>query len=548
MKTKIKQEKSKNFNELLTLFKIQFKERKNLDFKKKSAAVVFFSLQLLIFGGVFAAASLLFNFFKLFVGITGTQDVLSFITLILTTFFVIFAVSGLMKCLYSSSDNLLLFSFPVSSNNIFISKILVYLALELISSATFLLPVLLAYGLFAKAGFLFVLMSIIISAILPFVIVSLSALLSIPFHYLSTYIKNSRVLSVVTFIVLAGTATTLYAYLMSNIGTEISFMEKLNAINFKILNFISRVVNATFIFKAMTDIIYINAFWWLKLLIMILLIGVFSVAAIFGVRPFFFKMATRESEQVLKKNFKPLLGKANGSLGSSIRKEFLLLSRSPDSVLAAVVGVVLTPIVLYAANALLGALALREAGKLMVVAGNILIISMILLSGNRNSATGITKEGKAFYLTKSTPVTFITLGYAKISIDFILSSISLFATAIVLITTTNIGVLSSIFITIFCLILNLAQIFISFENDLKKPITDWYDEAEGVRNSTNVGKSQGMGYLLALVAGIVALFVLMTNSLTAAWIKLLIMAVAILIFRIFIFNKRVKYYYQDIEL
>ena len=94
--------------------------------------------------------------------------------------------SQLMNSLYDSKENQILMSFPVTDNDIFISKLIVSYLSELLRSLNFIIPLLIGVGIIKDMGFTYYLGVIVLMFVLPFLATIISSLISIPL----TFFKN----------------------------------------------------------------------------------------------------------------------------------------------------------------------------------------------------------------------------------------------------------------------------------------------------------------------------------------------------------------------
>ena len=81
--------------------------------------------------------------------------------------------------------------------------------------------------------------------------------------------------------------------------------------------------------------------------------------------------------------------------------------------------------------------------------------------------------------------------------------------------------------------------------DIMNPQTEQYATTGGHSNNPNENKSNLFAFLLAFLFFIVSLL-LFTEGITVAWIKVMCIALAFMIARIYLFFAKVQVYYKEV--
>ena len=220
---------------LKTLVMMQLKDKLNFSFKadKKGTltklilyfvlfavvtaiiAVVFYiSDLLLIFGSMKAVPIPIFNLF--------------FIVMLLLS--IVSCIAKLTDSLYFSKDNLVLLSYPVRPNIVFLSKLIVFYIIELIKNVIYLIPMFLAYGIiygFKIGYFPWVILMFFIVAAIP---VAIAAIASIPTMLVKMFLRKRPLLQDLSLLVLLIVATVFIFILINMIPEKLHFMTRWNSL------------------------------------------------------------------------------------------------------------------------------------------------------------------------------------------------------------------------------------------------------------------------------------------------------------------------------
>lgn len=221
---------SNRFGGLGTLVMIQLKDKLNMSFKAdKKGALTKIMLKVILFIIVTVVIFVVFTLLdKLIIFGSTTKSfpfpLFSFIFSAMIILSIITCIASLTKSLYFSRDNLTLLSYPVKSDVVFLSKLIVYYILSLLREATFILPMFLAYGLAYKFSILYFIWLIPMFAIICMVPVAIASIVSIPWMYISMYLrKNPLIQDIVTLLLLIAGAGFLF-FVIDKIPSNLHFL------------------------------------------------------------------------------------------------------------------------------------------------------------------------------------------------------------------------------------------------------------------------------------------------------------------------------------
>lgn len=457
------------------------------------------------------------------------------------------ASSGLTHSMYLARDNQLLFSYPVKANEIFMSKIAVFLTYELLRNITYLFPFLLAFGLNASGGvgigYYFLIIPIVV--LLSLIPVLIGVLLSIPITFIGRWLKERPLIAgILVTLILLGVFLSIVE-IVSMLPDKISFIGMYGKIYTAMVAFINGVsAYGLYLINIANIMLSIN--FLVNLAIIIVLIGVLISLAYYVSRPIYFKMAINSYEFSNKRKYKMSKLTLNKPFLSFVSKEFKLLRRSSGSFISSLITLLTLPIVLYVLNNMIGRFNIQETGESIKLAANVFLGLIVLLSANSGSATAFSKEADRAYLLKVAPISIKKQAMAKIIFNLILSVLVLILTCVVIAYTTNISGINMFFMFMLFLIVNVGHILWSLEIDFMDPQFKVHESNEDSKENKNIAKSVGIGIVIALLTAIASLM-LLRGTFTSGWITLIILAALFLSVRIYLFMNKLQVYFKRIE-
>lgn len=483
-------------------------------------------------------------------------------TVIVVVYTIMFLMSclscsfGLMKTLYTSSDNQVLLTLPVKSNMVFVSKLIVFYLYELVKNTYFTLPMFLAYGIFSGFSLLFypwLLFSFFFISALP---VLIGALISIPLMYLTSWLKQTKIIRLILYFAFVGILVYVIVSLISMIPENINLITSFGSISWSIREFLTEfneifkplaliVTMVCGVFNRNTfkwELFSLNTLWILLGIIAILLI-LFLLAYLIS-RPLFFKMASKPFEykkKIIKKTYN---NTKNKILKTSILKEFKTSFRQSEFIYNYLTILIVLPISILLLNKIFNAMNTRLQGEFMTYSFNILMILLISLASNSIVSSIYSKDGRTAYLMKTVPHKHYKYLFPKLIVPLFLTSISMLATSIIFGSFAKIGVLNTILIYFSLLGFYVGHLFWSAELDLMNPQNEQYATTGEVSSNPNEKKSTILAFLIAFLVFAISLFFFMENQ-TYTWIKLAIIGVVFAVFRTHLYFTNIKVYYNE---
>ncbi|MGI6768799.1 MAG: putative ABC transporter permease subunit [Bacilli bacterium] len=495
---------------------------------------------------------LLIFFFQSFSLISINKNKLLFILFVYNLLSVLFCLNDLTKSLYQIHDEFSL-SFPVKPEEVFIAKIFLQYYYEFFKNIFFLAPLFLGYGLvkgFLSLGYLSVLLIILV--ILPLLTVLISALVSIPYYYLRYLIREYPLIKYLFF---TGIVVAIFAFLnlwINKIPESIKIFDFWYDVLVAFDGFAMQVNRFAFYSSWIIDAFFkIALFKNLGSLLMLAIVLV--VLNYFVARPLYFKIINNLKESQSGKKFKhkpkPLKLNKKGQVdyySLFLDKEMKLFFRDEKQMKSTYTYVLLFPLLLFCLNVIYSSFKINYLGQLIIYVINIFLGLVLLLSSNISSAMALSGEGEEFYLLKIAPINVKNILWAKITVNFLVSTIIILITIVSLSFVAFINVRELAYIALIYYFVNTGHIFWSFELDLMNPRIKEAIEGETIDDNKNATKSIFIGVILAFIFAFLAYFFISKES-YEGWYKVIAIAIMFFLARLYLLINRLNVYFKEIE-
>ena len=214
---------------LKTLVVMQLKDKLNFSFNAdKKGALTKLILRFILFAVVTAIIAAVF-FLSKFLAIFGKAadvpiSVFNFFFITMTLLSTISCIASLTNSLYFSKDNLVLLSYPVRPNIVFLSKLVVYYILELLKSITYIIPMFLAYGIIFGFKFGYYPWLLFMFFVISAVPVAIASIVSIPYMYIKMFLMKRPLLQDMFFVALLITGTVFAFIIINSIPENLHFL------------------------------------------------------------------------------------------------------------------------------------------------------------------------------------------------------------------------------------------------------------------------------------------------------------------------------------
>lgn len=573
---KVKDKNGFSLKKLWALVMVQFREKVDFSWAKERKTliqkIVFSILKfLLVAGGTFGAGYILM-FTRTIYANDFVNVYLIFFT-VYTALNVINITVGLMKSLYYAEDNKLLVTFPVTSNVLFLSKMLVFFLAELKRSLDMLVPVTLGLILCGvtqgKISPICIFYSIIVLIIVVGLMVVFGALFSIPACYIYKAFKTIPILELISFLLLSAGVVALIVVAIGFIPENIDLMNEWPQMRESAQNTVDNFSNYIYPFTFIVRTIVGNptyvkgigitySFNFVSVLQSFALFGIMVVSAIgifFLIKPFYFYMMSKSFEFDKNPVDQERINPVHKRYITFINKEFKITFRDFEISGSYLFVYVLVPVLLLFIDTMFSAINRRLDGFIMTYAFNVLLMTIPYLASNSMIATLYSKEGRAAYIKKTKPVSPLMPLTSKLVFNLGLSIPSILACGIVFYNFAHadgqgVGVLSTILLSLTVLFVQYAHIFYSATLDIMNPQNERYATQGEDFVNPNERNSTIVGFIAAFVLAFITFFLLedsagRTGSYDEAFLKICLIGLFSCISCFVLFVLKIKAYYFE---
>ena len=555
-----------NWRALVTLVKMQLKEKMDLGYLRSKRKLIFKTTWLFVeFAAITAIIAVVFYFVKLLGLFSLVHDIP--VSVLALAFGVMLALSlvtdtiGLMKSLYFSKDNTVLLTFPATPSLVFLSKLATYYVYELRKSFMFTIPMFIAYGLVVREyglhdpeGFLFYPWLILMFVLVSSIPVLFAALLSIPAMFIYIFLNRVKVLQYLLYTALGVSAIALVWWLIGLIPEDINFIESWGNTYWEIQAFLDAYSRAFYAIYAFAELIVgrtvglssvIFHSGTLPTLLALIGIGCASLLLCFLCsKPLFYRMASTPFEFKKKDKIKAKANRKTLPFLSAMKKELVIGFRSNAFIKLGGVLIVVMPMAIYLLNKIYSAMDTRFIGTQMTVCFNIIIILLIMLMTNIDIASVYSRDGSSSYLNKVQPTPYAALLISKLIFPMIIALVGLIFTINVFAIESGISRNDALLIGVMIYGVYVAHLFSSAESDIMNPQYEQYATFNEQANNPNETGSGVSAIIMSVVVFAITLF-LSTRNDVGVWAKLAIVGAVFAAFKIFTYLSKIKAFYKE---
>lgn len=510
---------------------------------------------------VFILVAKMFSMFQYFNIVP--QSVMSLIFIVMLIASTLSCTIGLTKALYYSRDNAVLLTLPATPMQTFLSKIIIFYIFELKRSLSFIVPLFLAYFFLHGYSVGYYFWMLLCFAFVAMFTVALGALLSIPGMWIANVFNQHKTLQHICLILLVGGIAAALIYVIALIPTDLDFFEQSGKIKLALQSFFDGYAyyNPTALFgeaKELKPVYNLTLLilggdgfkpfeiWGslLRLLILLGTIALLAVAAVFIVKPLFYKMASTPFEYK-KKKVKEKHNIPYGKKIASVVHEMRVAFKTPERMFSNVGILISIPVLIMLLNKVFAAMNVDELGEFMIVAFNIMIVLLVALNANVYAASIYSREGRSSYLIKTQPTKPIYLILAKLVPNTLFVTLSLIITAFVVNDLTAIasGDVAMLFIGIY--FIYLTHLLMCAESDLMNPQIEIYATVGNDDSNPNETKMTAFAFGAAFLIALIVMLLLMMHENQNVYLKLMLVSAAVLARKIYIFVRKVVLYYKE---
>ena len=542
-------------SKLKTLFLMQIKEKIDFSFLKSKKQitfkVIFSILGFVVITALAYVVLFLCQFLNLFSALNKTPiSVMAVIFTIIFLLNLLTSMVGLSKTLYYSKDNQILITYPVSANELFLSKMLVYYIYEAKKNFSFIIPIFFAYGIISSLPFMFFIWFPVMITLFTLVPVLLGALLSFPVYFVLRFFQRFPIIKVILSLLLVGGIVAVVVLAINAIPDDINLIRSWGKISQAIRSFLSFFVDKFFVFYAITIFlcgrydgltpVLFTEYSWIVFLAMLGTISVLIILNFFISRPLYLKMSVKQFEFNNSKARKRPNVVHRGYFSSCINETKKSL-RDTNILSTTLATLVISPICILLLNSIYSAINTRLMGDYLVICFNVLIILLFTLAHNINVSNIFSKDGEAMMQNKLKPKSTFQVLSPYLVYNFISTTLILIASTSVFFVSINLRVIDRILLFFTLLFLAYTHIIWSAEIDFLHP-RDLKSQASANQNEI---KSIILTFAISLIFFGVLFFFLL-DALSGVYIKMFFATALLFLLRFWLFHHKSRVLFKEI--
>ncbi|MCL2556387.1 MAG: hypothetical protein FWE03_05175 [Firmicutes bacterium] len=420
-----------------TLIKLQFRAGVRLISRDKTLGktigkwILISLVALVLMAGFIAIYYMLATQFTVIeAGIDLTVEFLTFSIVGFMAIQTIFLIPMLIKVLDINNDREILLKFPISSKQIFISKIIVVYCFELLFALAILAPILIAYGIAINAAWWFYLIIPLFILFVPVFPFFLAIMAFFPVLKVTLWIKNKSSLTTLSYLLLLIAAVVLYMLMVQSFVKDVAY-GGLGAMLHDNADTIIRVATFLYPAKAFARLTYgtvvagfINFGIIMALTIVLLAIAIFI--ANIKYKGLYMKEHGMISSFKSKGDYK-----GNNATRAAIVKDCRNIFRSSNYTFQFLLVVTIIPLLIFFSNRIanyamyqslhstLGGIAMGSLAHGISFEISVFITIVLVPLAASFAASNISREGYNIYHTKLIPVAYRKQLFIKTAIVFI---------------------------------------------------------------------------------------------------------------------------------
>ena len=437
--------------------------------------------------------------------------------------------------LFDSKDNDLLFSLPLTKNQIFLARMLNVLIWNYFYTVLIFSACSIFYGIRLGMDVKYYLISLILTIFVPLIPTAISVLIAYLIALVTHKLKNSKVVETVFNFLIAIFVFALIYFAEAVVMKMINYQDKIA----KFMSTWGIIIKSLHKSLIAFDLKYLVLFVSVSVVLFLL------VSLIFGKSYKNIILNKSKSRKLLKKG--KVEYKRKSVFNSLLLKEFKTYFNSSIYVYNTLFGVVLLVLMavasLFGADSILGSLDMGE--DLISIPAILLIMISFIISMSNTCASTISIEGNKFWILKTMPVKFKEIVNAKVALNMLLVVPISILCVIVLAFGFGISSLNMCLISLYVAMLCMFCAYLGVIVNLKFPKMHWKNDSEVVKQSMSsfictfvvmIGVMILSGVALALTTIIdFNIIMLILNSL---------LIISILILKIIINKKGIKMFNQ----
>lgn len=462
-------------------------------------------------------------------------------------------VKQIYSALVSSNDCDVLIYQPISQQHLFLYKLIkIYLG-QIVSTLLVLLPSAIVIDVLSASvgGFCYYLTVVFHLLLCPLLGCAIAALFTVPFNGIMRFVQRKFVLHLILYVIVLALGFWLYGMFLSVLTDLIQTGELLYVLDSSTVNAVAAVAAKFYPVKFFSNMLF-GQNVAVSLLSVLGICAVAGVVTYFVIRAMYFKVLQQKLEgdiKIFRK--KKSVAKIHSPLAALVKKEFLIILRTPTYAFAYFATTFTLPFMVYVCANLMRSMVATLPNVALINCDfeiAIFVIAMFSVLTNTFCTSNISRDGKMFSMLKTMPVDGHLVVKAKLLFCSVVSVASVLVSCIVLLCVSYLNWWQALVIFAVASLLDIAEIAFATKRDLAKPHLPQNDRDEVTEDNNNVSAVTLLGLVCAVLLGGGALAMsLILSLLYTNALALTVTMTFVFIAVILVFILSLVYLFRDLE-
>lgn len=432
------------------------------------------------------------------------------LAVIYTVIIVINVLSGLRiiyRTLFENEDTRILITMPVKPGVLYASKMIISYARQFVVSLITVLPVNITLATQGLTFPFFWGASVLIVFLLPMISLAVGSVLALPLYWLKRAVSSRYALTLIVVTAVTGVVFWLYSSVLDFVADLVATGNVRYFFDAEVMSKIADVTADLYpavFFADMLSDVDVGAAVGYTLLVTFVLGALGISTGRWLLLPAAQDRYTSQNRTVIR--VASSLPAPRSPFLSLVKKEFLLVLRTPDYAFRYFSTAVVMPLMVYFCMEIFSGL----VNTMVLVDCNLEIaIFLIVMFGiltNTFCATNISREGQFFFTLKSAPLNYRTVIRAKVFFCNLVSLLSVSVSVAVVGGTGFITPLQSLYVWAVTIAISFAQICFATRKDFNHPHFNRDGDGEIRESNTTVSVLIILGIAVSFLIGFIALY------------------------------------------
>ncbi len=438
----------------------------------------------------------------------GSNDLLARATELFTILYsavivgmVIGGIGQIGRELFSSDDMKIFSAMPINEKTLFVAKLVNIYISQFFIALVAVLTVNITFSLRVGVTALYWVWTFLICFILPLITIAIAALLVLPYQALKRFLRERFAVTFVLLTALLGVAFWLYSMILGGVKQMLLGDSVRYFFNERVMTAIGKVCSFLYPARWFAGIMSgSDPVWsWVFMAVLIAVCLLLSLLIIKGILGKALKARNEGSASFMLRSSH--LRKRHSKFTALLKKEFLLIFRTPSYTFSYFSVALIMPLMVYFCMDVGASLVENLVGLNCNLELALFLTILFGALTNIFCATNISRDGQMFYTVKAMPLNFRTVFFSKIVLCLLVTALSQALSATILLSTGIVGWGDAFFLILIGMLFSFANIAVATRYDFNHAKFSTEDDGEIKESSGTVSTVIVMGMALSFAVG-----------------------------------------------